>query len=215
MRPGVFVTGTDTGIGKTVVAACLVHRWQAAYWKPVQTGLAEDAGDSAAVAELSGADRGRIHPPRHAFQAPLSPEAASRAAGWRIALEDFRLPAGQRPIVVEGAGGVLVPLGEVAMMTDLMARLGLPVLLVARSALGTINHTLLSLEALRARGLPVWGVVMVGTPNPDNEAAIIRLGRVPVLARLDHLSSVTQAAIAAAAAAFPAAPEAGNGMQAA
>ena len=208
MRAGVFVTGTDTGIGKTVVSACLVQRWTASYWKPVQTGLAQESGDSETVAALAGAPQARIHTPRHRFQAPLSPEAAAAAEGQAVALGDFQLPGEAAPIVVEGAGGVLVPLGGGAMMTDLMARLGLPVLLVARSTLGTINHTLLSLAALRARALPVWGVVMVGPDDPGNREAIATHGGVSVLASLPYLAAVTPASVAEAALALPARPPA-------
>ena len=206
MRAGVFVTGTDTGVGKTVVSACLVRRWRADYWKPVQTGLAEDEADTVTVARLSGAAVGRMHSPRHSFQAPLSPEAAASAEDAQVSLADFSLPAGGAPVVVEGAGGVLVPLGGGALMVDLMVELGLPVLLVSRTALGTINHTLLSLECLRARNLTVWGVVMVGTDNPANAEAIARLGRVAVLARLATMPVLTEAAISRAAEALPASP---------
>ncbi len=188
-RLGVFVTGTDTGIGKTVVSACLVRRYGADYWKPVQTGLADD-DDSQTVARLVGAAPARIHAPRYTLQAPLSPEAAAALEGVSIALADFDLPPGDAPIVVEGAGGVLVPLGGGALMVDLIARLGLPALLVARAALGTINHTLLSIEALRARGLGIAGVVMVGAGGAANAEAITRLGRVPVLARIGTLPEV-------------------------
>ena len=202
-RPGVFVTGTDTGIGKTVVCACLVRRFGADYWKPVQTGLAEDAGDSQTVARLAGAAPARIHAPRHALRAPLSPEAAAALEGVSVALADFDLPSGRAPIVVEGAGGVLVPLGGGALMVDLIARLGLPALLVARTALGTINHTLLSVEALRARGLAVAGVVMVGPGGEANAEAITRIGRLPVLARIDTLPELDRDAVEALAEGLP------------
>jgi len=181
---GVFVTGTDTGIGKTVVAATLVRAWQADYWKPVQTGLAEETGDTDTVARLSGADPERLHRPRWLLQAPLSPEDAAAPEGVVVALEDFTLPASSRPLVVEGAGGVLVPLNRDVLMVDLMVRLGLPVVLVARSTLGTINHTLLSVEALRGRGLTLAGVILNGPPNPRNRAAIEAHGRLSVLAEL-------------------------------
>jgi malonyl-CoA O-methyltransferase len=199
---GIFVTGTDTGIGKTIVSACLVHRWSADYWKPVQTGLAEDEADSVTVARLAGA-AARIHPPRHEFRAPLSPEAAALLEGRSVALDDFALPASPRPIVVEGAGGVLVPLGGGALMADLMRRLHLPVLLVARSTLGTINHSLLSIEALRARSIAIFGVVLVGPDPAENADAITRHGHVRVLASLPRLAEITPASISAASARFP------------
>ncbi len=206
-RPsGVFVTGTDTGIGKTVVSAALVQRWDARYWKPVQTGVAQDEPDTDTAARLSGAAPSRLHRPRHNFAAPLSPEAAGAREGILVALNDFSLPAGNGPLVVEGAGGVLVPLGGGASMADLMRRLGLPVLLVARSTLGTINHTLLSLEALRARNIPVWGVVLVGPAPEDNAAAIARLGQVAILGTLPRLAPLTPHTLAQAACILPATP---------
>ena len=197
---GVFVTGTDTGIGKTLVSACLVRAWDAAYWKPVQTGAAgPDSDDTATVARLTGMS---LVPPRHTLQAPLSPAAAAAAEGVRLALEDFALPAAARPLVVEGAGGVLVPLSDRHLMTDLMARLGLPVVVVARSTLGTINHSLLTLEALRARGLAVVGVILNGPPDAGNRAAIESHGRVRVVAEIPLLAAEPDAAAVARLAAL-------------
>ena len=202
-RPGVFVTGTDTGIGKTLVCACLVQRWDADYWKPVQTGVPAEPGDSETVAALTGA---RIHPPRHIFAAPLSPEAAAAREGRHIAIRDFHCPPGDTPIVVEGAGGILVPLGQGATMADLIKVLGLPAILVARGTLGTINHSLLSIEALRARGIGIAGIVVSGPDHDGNAAAIERLTGIPVLAIMPRLPAITQAAIAEAAGLLPAIP---------
>ncbi len=181
---GVFVTGTDTGIGKTVVAACLARAWGADYWKPVQTGLAEDEGDTATVARLAGLTPERLHPPCYAFAAPVSPHLAAAGEGVAIGVETLDLPASDRPIVVEGAGGPLVPLNDRALMIDLMARLGLPVVVAAPNRLGAISQTLLALEAIRGRGLEILGVVLVGSPFADNRAAIEAHGRVRVLAEL-------------------------------
>jgi malonyl-CoA O-methyltransferase len=201
---GVFVTGTDTGIGKTLVSAVLARAWDADYWKPVQTGLADEAGDTATVAALAGLEPDRLHPPRHAYAAPLSPHAAAALEGCEIALGDFRLPAIDRPLVVEGAGGVLVPLNQHELMIDLIARLGLPAVVAARSTLGTINHTLLTLEALRARKIAILGVVLIGPPSPGNRAAIETFGQVRVLAEIPHLTEVDAAAVDALACAMPA-----------
>ena len=181
---GVFVTGTDTGAGKTVVSACLAAAWGADYWKPVQTGVAEEPGDTATVAALARLPAPRLHAPAYAFAAPLSPDAAARGEGAAIALETLNLPASHRPVVVEGAGGALVPLGDGVLMIDLMARLGLPVVVVAPNRLGAINQTLLTLKALRGRGLEVLGVVLVGPPFADNRAAIAAHGRVRIIAEL-------------------------------
>jgi dethiobiotin synthase len=203
MTAGVFVTGTDTGVGKTVVAACLVRRWGAHYWKPAQTGLADEPGDTEMVARLAGLDTTHWHRPRFEFAAPLSVEAAASLENVAVSLRDFELPAVAGPIVVEGAGGVLVPLGPGALMADLMARFALPVVLVARTALGTINHTLLSLEALRGRGLSVAGVVLVGDASAGNRDAIARHGNVRILHELRRLAEVSPAALARVAADFP------------
>ncbi len=197
---GVFVTGTDTGVGKTVVAACLVRAWQACYWKPLQTGLALEQGDTETVRMLAGLPAERLLAPLHELRAPLSPEAAARLEDVAIAPREICLPpAGDAPIVVEGAGGLLVPIAPGEMMVDLIARLALPVVLVARGTLGTINHTLLSLEALRRRSMPVAGVVLNGAGTEANREAIARYGQVRILAelpRLEHLDPATLTTLA-------------------
>jgi dethiobiotin synthase len=184
---GAFVTGTDTGVGKSWVAAWLTRSWEADYWKPVQSGTV-DGWDADIVRQV--APDAVIHPSRHGLSAPLSPHVAAQLAGVTIRLEDFSLPATDRPLVVEGAGGVLVPLNERDLMADLMARAGLPVVVTARSGLGTINHSLLTLEALRARGVEAAGVILVGPANPANRAAIERFGRVAVVAELPPLDDL-------------------------
>jgi malonyl-CoA O-methyltransferase len=194
-RRGVFVTGTDTDVGKTVVAACLAAAWNAAYWKPIQTGLADGPGDTAAVKGLAGLPAERVLAPAYAFQAPLSPHAAAAEEGAAIALETISWPAGHDFIVVEGAGGLLVPLNDAALMIDLIQKLDLPAVVVARSTLGTINHTLLSLSALRARRIPILGVVMNGPPNASNRRAIEQFGQVRVIAELPRREPLDAAAM--------------------
>jgi len=180
----VFVTGTDTGVGKTWVSAWLAKSWGAAYWKPVQSGTVEgwDADLVKSVAPDSV-----IFPSRHAFPDPLSPDQAADRAGVRIDLDDFSLPAHDGPLVVEGAGGLLVPLNDLTLMADLMERLGLPLVLVARSGLGTINHSLLSITEIRRRRLPLAGIILVGPEQRDNRDAIEHFGGVPVVAHLPPL----------------------------
>lgn len=187
----VFVTGTDTDAGKTIVSAWLCLHSGADYWKPIQSGHPPDR-DADTVARLSGA---RIHPERHLLRAPLSPHEAAALEGVRIELDDFRLPQTSSPLVIEGAGGVLVPLNETATMLDLMERLGAPVLIAAKSGLGTINHTCLTLAALRSRNLPVLGVVLSGPPHPANRQAIEHFGSVAVLAELPPLAPLTREAL--------------------
>lgn len=196
----VFVTGTDTDAGKTIASAWLCLHSGADYWKPVQSGHPPDR-DADTVARLSGAN---IHPERHVLKAPLSPAEAARLEGVSITLDDFSLPHTSRPLVIEGAGGVLVPLNENATMLDLMVRLGAPVIVVGRSGLGTINHTCLTLMALRARHLPVLGVILCGEPNPANRKAIERFGNVRVLAEIPRLESLSRQALQT----VPASPQA-------
>lgn len=196
-RSGVFVTGTDTGVGKTLVSACLLRAWTAEYWKPFQTGIAEDIADSVTVAALAELEPARIHPPATVLSAPLSPfDAAERE---QIVLDPtaLRLPAPRstQPLVVEGAGGVMVPIAPDCMMIDLIARFALPVVLVARSQLGTINHTLLTLQALRRRGIAVLGVVLNGPPSPEARRAVSLFGGARVLAEFPHLDRIGPAEV--------------------
>ncbi|HLN24301.1 MAG TPA: dethiobiotin synthase [Patescibacteria group bacterium] len=184
---GVFVTGTDTDVGKTMVSAWLVRSWRADYWKPIQSGT-DDCWDADVIRKV--APDSHVHPSTYALKAPLSPHEAARLEGVTLRGEMFRLPPTQHPLVVEGAGGALVPINDDEVMADVMLRLGLPVLVVARSGLGTINHTLLTLEALRHRGLTVAGVILNGPPNPANARAIEQFGKIPVIAELPPLDGI-------------------------
>ncbi|HEV2387244.1 MAG TPA: dethiobiotin synthase [Candidatus Acidoferrales bacterium] len=188
---GFFVTGTDTGVGKTVLAALLVAALDAVYWKPIQTGLGEGS-DRETVMRLASIPASQTRDEIYRFDPPVSPHLAARRAGGRIDLARIcrpRLPAGT-PLVAEGAGGALVPINECEFMTDVMRRVGLPVLVAARSTLGTINHTLLTLAALDAARLPVAGVVLVGPENKDNREAIERYGRTPVVGAIPPLAEI-------------------------
>lgn len=201
MLRGIFVTGTDTGIGKTVISAALLVRYRSAatvrYWKPIQTGIDHD-DDTLTVSMLAGDNGQRPLNDGVRLARPLSPHLAARDAGQTIALESLLAVAESQSLnerfVVEGAGGVLVPINDGTLMVDLMVALGLPVLVTARSTLGTINHTLLTIEALRARRLAIAGVVMNGPPNDDNREAIERYGDVHVLGQVpsfDHVGPDT------------------------
>ncbi|MCX5616912.1 dethiobiotin synthase [Bombella sp. TMW 2.2559] len=175
---GIFITGTDTGIGKTLTSAILTKAWQGTYWKPFQTGLAEEAGDTPTIQHLTGLPAEHILPPTYALQAPLSPAAASVLEGVTLEPEQLTLPeAPHSPLIVEGAGGLMVPLTDDMLMIDLIAQLGLPVILVTRSGLGTLNHTLLSLEALYQRRIPVLGFITNGPKMPENSRTLERLGQ--------------------------------------
>lgn len=198
---GVFITGTDTEAGKTVVAACLVSVLKAVYWKPVQTGLDDlPGGDTATVAWLTGQDPEAFPRPAFEYRAPLSPDQAAALEGEIIEDGRIQLPMCDCPLVVEGAGGLMVPLNERTLMVDLAARFGLPVVVAARTGLGTINHTLLTLEALHRRELPVTGVIFSGPDNPRNIEAIRRLGGVPILGHIPTLNPLAPETVALAAA---------------
>lgn len=191
-----FVTGTDTGVGKTVVSALLCAALDAYYWKPIQTGTREGT-DSRTVARLAELPRAKILPEAYKFGPPVSPHLAAQKASARIELREIRAPEiGVREnLIVEGAGGALVPINETQLTTDLMTHLGLPVLLVARTTLGTINHTLLSLAALRSARLTVRGVVMVGKPNTDNRQAIEHYGQIRIVGAIPPLKTIDRRAL--------------------
>jgi dethiobiotin synthetase len=202
MIRGLFITGTDTGVGKTVAAAAVLHRYRGAaplqYWKPIQTGIEQD-DDTEEVRRLGACADHEIFDEGVRLPRPLSPHLAAKCAGQTIDLRALLalLPAAEDTRwIVEGAGGLLVPLNDSENMADWISLLGLPVLVVARTSLGTINHTLLTLEALRVRSLRIAGVLMVGDGNVDNRAAIERYGKTCVIGempRLDPLSRETLA----------------------
>lgn len=183
----IVVTGTDTDAGKTVFAAALVGALDGFYWKPVQAGL--DGGtDSETVARLSGLAAARILPEAYRLATPCSPHLAAEIDGVEIEPVALQMPRTDGPLVVEGAGGVLVPATRTMVFADLFAVWGAPVVVVARTALGTINHSLLTIEALRARGVPLLGIAFVGPANDDSETTIAALGRVRRLGRLPFVS---------------------------
>lgn len=180
------VTGTDTGIGKTLFSAALVQALRASYWKPVQSGLEEET-DSEVVARLSGAT---VLPEGYRLQLPASPHLSAEAEGVEIDPNTLPLPKVQGPLVVEGAGGLLVPLNRETLYLDLFARWGAPVILCARTQLGTINHTLLSLKALRDAGCDVVGVAFIGDAEPEVEASICQFGAAAHLGRLPMIADL-------------------------
>jgi dethiobiotin synthetase len=197
MLRGLFITGTDTDVGKTVVAAAFMHRYRhlgnLRYWKPIQTGIEQD-DDTALVKRLGTCRENELLNDGVRLPRPLSPHFAARLSNTRINLPDLgdvltRQDQSHR-WVVEGAGGVMVPINETEFMTDLMALLELPILIAARSTLGTINHTLLTIQALRSRSLKVVGVVMIGERNRDNRHAIERYGNVDVLGEMPRFPTL-------------------------
>ncbi|MBN8548024.1 MAG: dethiobiotin synthase [Deltaproteobacteria bacterium] len=169
---GYFVTGIGTDVGKTVISAILVQALGADYWKPIQAGSLGFT-DSNIVRSLISNAESVIHPEAYRLNAPMSPHAAARLDGIHIELDTLRLPAVTRPLIVEGAGGLMVPLDTGFLVRDLISSLGLPVILVSRNYLGSINHTLLSVEALKAKGIEIAGIIFNGERNEDSESFIL------------------------------------------
>ncbi|MFH1066545.1 MAG: dethiobiotin synthase [bacterium] len=184
----IFVTGTDTNVGKTLIAAWICLHTRAAYFKPIQTGLV-DGKDSDVVKKIT---QTKIYPEAYTFQKPLSPHAAAAAEKTSIVPSSLSLPP-EKSLVIEGAGGVLTPIRPAYFMADLMKQWNLPALIVARSQLGAINHTCLTLEALAKRNIKILGVIINGHLNAVNKRAIEDYGRTKVLAEFPQLKSVRAA----------------------
>jgi dethiobiotin synthetase len=198
MKSRIVVTGTDTGIGKTVFSAGLAGFLGARYWKPVQAGIEEET-DAQLVARLGGLPADRIVPERYRLRTPASPHQSAARDGVRIDPAALDVPdGGDRPLVIEGAGGLMVPLDGSTLYIDVFARWQLPVVLCARTALGTINHSLLSVEALRKRGIDMLGIAFIGDSNPESERAICEIGQVRRLGRLPRLAPLAADTLQAA-----------------
>ena len=194
-KHNIFITGTDTNVGKTVISALLVLATGYNYWKPIQCGTIP-CTDRAKIIALTSYNRCYIIPKEHyLFPDPLSPHASSKNVGVQIKLTDFQIPKSHKPFIIEGAGGLLVPLNEQSdMMIDLIVYLKTSLVLVARSTLGTINHTLLSIEAIRKHNIPLLGVILNGPFNPSNKKAIEYYGKTKVITQvpsIEPLNSTT------------------------
>ncbi|MER8542205.1 dethiobiotin synthase [Mesorhizobium sp. M0904] len=190
MTKRIVITGTDTGIGKTVFSAGLAGLLDGFYWKPVQSGL-DGETDSEAVARLAGLPSGRVLPEAYRLKSPLSPHRSAEIDDVSIEAADLSFPVLPTPLVIEGAGGLMVPLNRRTRFIDIFEQWQLPVILCARTALGTINHTLLSIEALRARAIPLAGIAFIGDEITDTQRTIVEFGDVPQLGRLPHLDPLT------------------------
>ncbi|MEL6923839.1 MAG: dethiobiotin synthase [Bacteroidota bacterium] len=197
-----FLTGIDTEIGKTVASAILTEALCADYWKPVQCGELSFS-DSKKIKTWVRNERTTVHSESHRLQAPMSPHAAAAAEGKQLKLSDFQLPAYHNDyLIAEGAGGLYVPLNDEDCIIDLIGQLQLPVILVSKNYLGSINHTLLSIHALRQRNIPIAGLLFNGPATPTTESIIELQTQVPVIGRLPWLAEITPDAISEAAEAF-------------
>ncbi|QOZ66799.1 MULTISPECIES: dethiobiotin synthase [Bradyrhizobium] len=198
MNKRIVVAGTDTGVGKTVFSAGLAGLLGANYWKPVQAGLEQET-DSECVRRLGCLSSDRIVPELYRLRTPASPHYAAEIDGVRIDTETLGLPdSGERQLVIEGAGGLMVPLTARTLYIDIFERWQLPVVLCARTGLGTINHSLLSIEALRKRQIRILGIAFIGERNAETESAICEIGRVRWLGRLPWLVPLTDERLQAA-----------------
>jgi dethiobiotin synthetase len=203
MTMRIIVSGTDTGIGKTVFAAGLTRLLDGVYFKPVQAGL-EGETDTVAARRLSGLPAVHTLPEVWRLTTAASPHLAAERDGVVIDPKALTLPTLDRPLIVEGAGGLMVPLTRDVLYIDVFAAWRAPVVLCTRTSLGTLNHTLLSLEALQRRAIPILGIALIGDTHVDNERTLREMGRVPILGRLPRLDPLTPQSLATAfAAAFP------------
>jgi dethiobiotin synthetase len=197
MTMRIIVTGTDTGIGKSVFAAGLTRLLDGVYFKPVQAGLEEET-DTAVVQRLSGLPAMRMVPEIWRLTTPASPHLAAERDKITIDAKALTLPTLDRPLIVEGAGGLMVPLTRDVLYIDVFASWRAPLVLCARTSLGTLNHTLLSLEALQRRRIPILGIALIGDAHADNERTLREMGRVRILGRLPRLDPLTPQSLEAA-----------------
>lgn len=187
----IIVAGISTEIGKTVVSAVLVEAMQADYWKPIQSGALEDS-DTETVRQLISNPVSQFHPEAYRLTAPLSPHAAAEIDGVHIELDKIKLPRTDNALVVELAGGLMVPMNDHDLNIDLVQKLGLPVVLVSRNYLGSINHTLLSIEACRSRNIPLLGIFFNEAGVPSTENFILKYSGLPCLGRIKQENTLTK-----------------------
>lgn len=198
MSSSFIISGTDTGIGKTVASAMLVQALGYNYWKPLQSGIEEGGVDTRRVQKMTDLPDERFLPESYVFSEPLSPHRAAELDGVLVDMNKLAVaPESENPLIIEGAGGLMVPITRDNLLINQFKKWNLPVILCARTGLGTINHTLLSLEALWARDITVQGLIFIGEPNDDNIQTIADfsgakvLGHIPMMETLDAASLQT------------------------
>ena len=188
--PNLVICGTDTDVGKTIISCLLVQGLNARYWKPIQSGL-EDGGDRGKVYDILKLPNERFLPEVYKFKAPVSPHWAAEKENYLINPSKLKVPAGTPKVIIETAGGLMVPLNRQFLQIDLLQKWMLPIVLVARSGLGTLNHTLLSIEALRKRKIPILGIILNGLQHQDNPKTLEEFSNVPIIAELPKLQEVS------------------------
>ncbi|TKC10264.1 dethiobiotin synthase [Pedobacter polaris] len=190
-----FITGIGTGIGKTVVSAILTEKLKADYWKPIQSGDLEQS-DSLTVESLISNQKTKIHPETYRLNHPLSPHLSAKLDGVEIELNQFHLPKTDNSLIVEGAGGLLVPLNDKELILDLIKHLNLEVIVVSQNYLGSINHTLLTINTLQQHNIAIKGIIFNGEANSESESYILNytqinhLGNIQALKSLDKINII-------------------------
>ena len=187
-----IVAGIGTEIGKTVASAILTAGLKADYWKPVQAG---DLAKGDAYWIHNWVPSATVHPSTYALTQPLSPHSAAEIDGITIELEKFKIPTDQT-LIIELAGGIMVPLNDHETNLDLIKHLNLPVILVSKNYLGSINHTLLTYEILKSRNIPMAGIIFNGQTNASGEAFIVKHTGLPVLLRVNEEKEINSSIIA-------------------
>lgn len=191
MSENYFITGIGTGIGKTIASAILTEKLKADYWKPIQSGdLAQS--DSLMVQRLLSNDKSKIHPEQYRLNQPLSPHLSAKLDGVEIDLSAFKLPKTSNSLIVEGAGGLMVPLNNEHLILDLIKKLNLKVILISQAYLGSINHTLLTINTLQQHNIPIKGIIFNGEPNEESEKYILNYGKVLNLGSIPTLSTLSK-----------------------
>lgn len=194
----IAIAGIHTGIGKTIVSAVLAEALHADYWKPVQAGIEERDAELVTQLLTNGADR--VHPEAVVLSQPMSPHAAAMHDGVVVDYKKFAWPQTEKLLLVETAGGLLSPMTEDKTMADFISYYQLPAILVSENYLGSINHTLMTIEVLRSRGIPLMGIVINGAENISSESFIEQYSRQPIIARVPYLNPVNHQMVATTAA---------------
>lgn len=192
-----FITGIGTGIGKTLISAIVTEKLQADYWKPIQSGDL-DTSDSLTIGSLITNTKTVIHTESYRLTQPLSPHLSARLDGIEINLNQINMPETENNLIIEGAGGLMVPLNEHELIIDLIKKLNVEVILVSQNYLGSINHTLLSLNLLKQYDIPVKGIIFNGDENAETERYILQYSQAKKLGHVPHLSQINQEQVAVA-----------------
>ena len=187
-----FITGIGTDIGKTIISAILVEKLQAEYWKPIQAGNLKDS-DSHFIQKFTNCKK--IHPEQFILTEPMSPHAAAKIDNLNINLYEFKIPATNSPLIIEGAGGLMVPINDNDLVLDLIKHFNIPVIIVSKNYLGSINHTLLTIEVLMKNNIQIKGVIFNGDSKPETERIIELHTGIPILGKIPTIEKITKESI--------------------